>query len=952
MSPAKTPKGTKQQKGNEYTPIRQQLAEQKKKEDSKIMEEEYDVLVRQKKAIKSRLLRVQRALSDTEDNSNLTNIHFLQLHLKTVESCYHEVNELQKKMYAMPLSEETCDEQEEEIIAFETAYNELVIKLNTLIAAVVKQESIATSRVVTVAPPVVSAGSDSSQFPPLKVPLPQFDGSYENWLSFKCMFQTIMARYKNESPAIKLYHLRNSLTGKATGIIDQDIINNNDYDAAWEMLTERYEDLRLIIDRHIDALNKLPKLTKESAIDLRKLVDNCSKNVDALKNLELPVEGLGEAMLINLISSKMDTATRKDWEMIQVPGEFPEYGATMNFLKERCKVLEKINMNTKTSTDLVKIPRSVTKSNTLTTTAAQKCPVCKNEHELWKCDDFKNYSVSDKYDILKKSGSCFNCLQRGHRTNECSSSSSCKKCSKRHHTLLHTEERKQITKKSDGDTAISKCVDSVLMQSVPATNNHDEKDKGETTSTLCSSDENLKVHCLLSTAVVTAYGRTGLPFPCRAILDSASQTNFVTEQFANLLALQKEAADYIVSGLDGKNTRVKFKIHLKVSSRVSNHSVMLDCLITPKIVGDLPTLCPDIRSWPLPTSIELADPKFFKKNHIDILIGADIFWDLIKPNKLKLAPNLPTLTETEFGWIVGGSFPAPERKFQRTLCTVIENENLSDILNKFWKIEGLADLQQDTTASDKECVEFFKRTFRRDDDGRFHVRLPFNERKSEIGESKNAAIRRFLNLERKLNSDPTLKQQYVRFIREYQQLGHMLEIDPTNDDDSGFYLPHHCVLKPSSTTTKLRVVFDGSAKSSSGISINDALLPGPIVQNDLVAILLNFRCFRYVVTADVLKMFRQVGIQYPDRKFQRIVWRENSNQPLKLFELQTVTYGLTSSPFLATMALKQLASEHAEDYPLAAAAVERCFYIDDALAGAQTLNEACQLQQEIMELLR
>ncbi|XP_058456637.1 uncharacterized protein LOC131434033 [Malaya genurostris] len=99
-------------------------------------------------------------------------------------------------------------------------------------------------------------------------------------------------------------------------------------------------------------------------------------------------------------------------------------------------------------------------------------------------------------------------------------------------------------------------------------------------------------------------------------------------------------------------------------------------------------------------------------------------------------------------------------------------------------------------------------------------------------------------------------------------------------------------------------------------------------------------------------MFRQIGIQYPDRKFQRIVWRENSNQPLKLFELQTVTYGLTSSQFLATMTLKQLASEHAEDYPLAAAAVERCFYIDDALAGAQTLNEACQLQQEIVELLR
>lgn len=180
----------------------------------------------------------------------------------------------------------------------------------------------------------------------------------------------------------------------------------------------------------------------------------------------------------------------------------------------------------------------------------------------------------------------------------------------------------------------------------------------------------------------------------------------------------------------------------------------------------------------------------------------------------------------------------------------------------------------------------------------------------------------------------------------------MLEIGTTTDEDGAFYLPHHCVIKPSSTTTKLRVVFDGSAKSSSGISINDALIPGPIVQNDLVAILLNFRCFRYVVTLDVPKMFRQIGVQSADRKYQRIVWRDSSDQPLKNFELQTVTYGLASSPFLATMALKQLAIDHSEEYPLAAAAIEKCFYMDDALTRAQTLEEACKLQQELVQLLR
>lgn len=290
MAPTKTPKGSKKPTGKEYTPISEQIAEQKKKEEFKTMEEEYEVLVRQRGAVKSKLSRVQRALVDTEDNPNpnLKNIHFLQLHLKNTECCYSEFNELQKLMYALPLSDETRDEQEEEIIVFETTYNNLVIKLNSLIAPIIKEES--RSTIPANAAPSTPAASSHVQLPPLKVPLPQFDGSYENWLSFKCMFQTIMGRYKDESPAIKLYHLRNALTGKAAGIIDQDIINNNDYDAAWEMLTERFEDLRLIIDRHIEALNRMPKIAKENAVELRRLVDNCSKNVDALKNLDLPVE--------------------------------------------------------------------------------------------------------------------------------------------------------------------------------------------------------------------------------------------------------------------------------------------------------------------------------------------------------------------------------------------------------------------------------------------------------------------------------------------------------------------------------------------------------------------------------------------------------------------------------------------------------------------------------------
>lgn len=788
----------------------------------------------------------------------------------------------------------------------------------------------------------------------MTVPLPSFDGTYENWMSFKCMFQTIMARYEGESPAIKLYHLRNCLTGKASGIIDQDIINNNDYGAAWQILEERFEDKRLIIDKHIEALFSLPQVPKESSGGLRKLLDTCTKNVDALKNLELPVAGLGEQMLINVLSAKMDKETRKAWETRQKAGQLPSYAATIDFLKERCKILEKIDVNTKPSSEVTKPSRAVARSNTLVSTTELKCSECNSAHELWKCDKFKNYSVKEKYSALKRTGSCYNCLLRGHRLSECSSGR-CQKCGKRHHTLLHIEDKKPKDSPSKNDEEdVSRSRDA-QVRTEPAAGSI--KPPSETTSTLCAQVETTKNVTLLSTAVVLACGSGGVRYPCRVILDSASQTHFVTEPFAKLLALERQPASYLVSGLNGTDTRIKSKIEVRIESRINGYSLQLESLIAPKITGDLPAYSIDVRKWPLPAGIELADPAFFKRNKIDMLIGADVFWDLIKSEQIEMGPNLPTLRDTKFGWVVGGSVSSTTPERPRTLCTVTEEDRLSDILKQFWMIEGSDELLAPgpgDTASNVECLEHYRRTHQRDDEGRYIVRLPFNERKNQLGDSKQMAMKRFLTVERRLDRDPELKQQYAGFMHEYEELGHMREVREEEADSGGpaYYLPHHCVIKPTSTTTKLRVVFDGSARTSTGISLNDALMTGPTVQNDLMAILLKFRCYRFVLTLDIPKMYRQVRIHPDDARFQRVLWRDDKNQPLKIYDLLTVTYGLASSPFQATMTLNQLADDHGAEFPLAAAVLKNSCYIDDVLTGAHTLDDALRLQREIVGLLR
>ncbi|KYN27671.1 hypothetical protein ALC57_02931, partial [Trachymyrmex cornetzi] len=118
------------------------------------------------------------------------------------------------------------------------------------------------------------------------------------------------------------------------------------------------------------------------------------------------------------------------------------------------------------------------------------------------------------------------------------------------------------------------------------------------------------------------------------------------------------------------------------------------------------------------------------------------------------------------------------------------------------------------------------------------------------------------------------------------------------------YIPHHSVLRETSSTTKLRVVFNASCKTTNGTSLNDHLLVGPKLQQDLPVILLRWRQWRFVYAADIAKMFRQILVNNLDTDFQRILWRLSCDTPITHFRLLTVTYGLAPAPYLAMRVLK------------------------------------------------
>ncbi|XP_020297316.1 uncharacterized protein LOC109861887 [Pseudomyrmex gracilis] len=147
----------------------------------------------------------------------------------------------------------------------------------------------------------------------------------------------------------------------------------------------------------------------------------------------------------------------------------------------------------------------------------------------------------------------------------------------------------------------------------------------------------------------------------------------------------------------------------------------------------------------------------------------------------------------------------------------------------------------------------FTRTHVRDVDGRFIVRLPFRDNKNKLGESQITAEKRLLYLEQQFRSNELFKKLYMKFMREYINLNHVTVV-PITTTNYAVYLLHHGVWRDSAVSTRLRVVFDASCKTSSGLSLNDTEMVGATLQDPIINIILQFRIHSVVITADLQKM--------------------------------------------------------------------------------------------------
>ena len=118
-----------------------------------------------------------------------------------------------------------------------------------------------------------------------------------------------------------------------------------------------------------------------------------------------------------------------------------------------------------------------------------------------------------------------------------------------------------------------------------------------------------------------------------------------------------------------------------------------------------------------------------------------------------------------------------------------------------------------------------------------------------------------MSQERRFVRDSNFKSQYIAFMKEYEDCGHMSPVQNPNLDEPHYFIRHHCVFKMNSTSTKLRVVFDASYPPSSQRSLNDILMVGPTIQDELHKLLLRFRLYRHAITADILKLYRLILVE-------------------------------------------------------------------------------------------
>ena len=786
----------------------------------------------------------------------------------------------------------------------------------------------------------------SQRLPEIK--LIKFDGELLNWPKFRDTFVSIVHDDEHLSPTKKFHYLLTSLSGPALSLVSRFPIQDDNYKLAWNALQEAYEKKRLLATAYLNRILNFPPLNGKPNVDILKtFITNVCDSVSAFQLLNIQDEA--SFILFHLSYRLLDQTTRDQFQNAHKDTEFPTFDQLFKFIKDRCFTLQvSSDINVTFETNQKTTPKSndkkqpfkkFTRSSLVVNDANNShvksypiCSVCNDgSHALLTCKKFFNATVDQRLAWLSDWKGCKNCLSIRHPTNSCPSKWTCRWCKKRHHSMI--------------------CRDQPPLGSNASTT---EIPRNLPTSCVSASAQTTinptASHVLLGTVQAEIQDSRGIFQTIRLVIDTASHYSFMTYRCANMLGLSANKCSLNISGIGEASQGSKGYVSCVIRPKCKTFPLLnMKALLLRNITSHLPTVSLPHRFWVKYTSFPLADPTFFESKPIDVLLGADLFADVWLGTPIEIDSNSPKLFPTVFGHVVIGKFTS-DRKDTSDGTSLIVNtttniEDINKTLQLFWEIEEPKSAHS-VNVDDECCEAHFLSTHYRLDNGSYGVRLAFKTNPPQFPDITAISMRRFRNQENRLMKNINLRDQYHLFMKEYIDLGHMsINLDPPM-----YIIPHHHVTKLDRNQTKLRVVFDASAETING-SLNDHLHVGPKLQTDIRDVLLNFRTHKIALVADIVKMYRNIWMHPDDRKYQTIFWRFNPFDDLQNYQLNTVVYGLTSSPFLALRVIKQLVIDEGSSYPQASEVLSRDIYVDDICSGGESIDQAFELKRQLIALL-
>jgi hypothetical protein len=499
------------------------------------------------------------------------------------------------------------------------------------------------------------------RLPPIE--LVTFSGNMEEWNSFFVSFKFNVHDNPDLTDDEKLYYLLGKLNGKAKSAILGIEPCGKNYSLIISTLKDRFEDRRVLAHQYIDRMLDFKPTGRQPLKDYEGFLDSFVSAYSALKNLK--IENLLDFIILHIAMKKVNVETVHSFEL-QNTEMIPEFDKFVSFVKHNMKIEQNFKIKRESN-----ISKEKSASRVFFNEDDRGCQSCgSNEHALiQKCSSFINLSPKNRIKEVKKLNLCLNCLKPSHTSNQCSSEHRCNVCNANHHTLLHFENCRSESKHLAG---VSLCSTQIISN---------------------------KQTVLLGTAIVKCLNQHGKWVAVRALVDCASQSDFITPSYCKKLNLKIHggARKNFVSGIGSSKHPVLGVTELVVHSR-HNEKFKLDLnpLVVDHISKQLPMSVVDRKNLRYVDHLPLADSTYYLPRDVDMIIGAQSFPLILKKEIVSSNACLPHAIESELGYLVMGPAPLQNdiinshdsrlENHVSSFCSVTSPE-IDTSLKRFWKLE-------------------------------------------------------------------------------------------------------------------------------------------------------------------------------------------------------------------------------------------------------------------------